>query len=76
MKSENPTWPMWPQVAKSGSKYENLNGTRWSSNFDANRFVSPRQAFSFLFVKIERKMTELWSFKVWSNVAKWPFFGQ
>ena len=23
-----PMWSMWPQVAKSGSKYQNLNGKR------------------------------------------------
>ena len=57
LKSENATWPMWPQVAKSGSKYENLNGTRWSSNFDANWFVSPRQAFSFFYLS---KLNEKW----------------
>ena len=29
-RSARPMWPMWPEVAKSGSKNQNLDGMRWS----------------------------------------------
>ena len=35
--------PVWPQVAKSGSKNQNLNGMRWSLDRITNGQVMPTQ---------------------------------